>query len=132
MMQIMIIVAMVGIAALTVLNLQMLFWNLSSFRKFSKTDAYITLKNSSAETTILAMPLAIVMSINAAFIVGLVFVPGLRGVIEYLFPLALIACVRTVDGGRWFGRQVRHRVLGVVCRGDRISDFYDFVTAAPK
>jgi hypothetical protein len=31
------------------------------------------------------------MSVNAAFIVGLVFVPGLWSVVEYLFPLAMIA-----------------------------------------
>lgn len=91
MMQAMIIVAMAGIAIMTYLNLRLLFWNLSAFRRFSKTDAYTVLKNSNAETTILAMPLAIAMSINVAFIVGLVFVPGLWGVIEYLFPMALIA-----------------------------------------
>lgn len=91
MMQATIIVAMAGIAIMTYLNLRLLFWNLSAFRRFSKTDAYTVLKNSNAETTILAMPLAIAMSINVAFIVGLVFVPGLWGVIEYLFPMALIA-----------------------------------------
>lgn len=91
MMQAMIVIAVAGIAVMTYLNLRMLFWNLSAFSKFSKTEAYTDLKNSNAETTILAMPLAIAMSINVAFIVGLVFVPGLWGVIEYMFPLAIIA-----------------------------------------
>jgi len=90
-MKAMIIFAMAGIALMTYLNLRLLFWNLSAFFKFNKTEAYTELKNSNAETTILAMPLAIAMSINVAFIVGLVFVPGLWGVIEYLFPMAIIA-----------------------------------------
>lgn len=90
-MQGMIIVAMTGIAVMTFVNIRMLIWNLKAFSKFSKTEAYTKLKNSNAETTILAMPLAIAMTINVAFINGLVFVPGLWGVIEYLFPFAIIA-----------------------------------------
>jgi hypothetical protein len=39
----------------------------------------------------MAMPLALAMSVNVAFILGLVFVPGLWSVIEYLFPAALLA-----------------------------------------
>ncbi|WP_456388082.1 TsoY family (seleno)protein [Profundibacter sp.] len=91
MMRAMIIAAMAGIAVMTFMNIRMLIWNLMAFSKFSKTQAYTELKNSNAETTILAMPLAIAMTINVAFINGLVFVPGLWGVIEYLFPLAIIA-----------------------------------------
>ena len=37
------------------------------------------------------MPLALAMTVNISFIVGLVFVPGLWGIIEYLFPIALVA-----------------------------------------
>lgn len=89
--QISIAVAVAGIALFTFMNLKYLFWNLSAFSAFRKTEAYQTLKNSNAETTILAMPLALAMSVNVMFIVGLVFVPGLWGVIEYLFPFAMVA-----------------------------------------
>ena len=49
------------------------------------------------------------MSINVGFILGLVFVPGLRSVVEYLFPLAMIAFLATgalalAQTGRFFGR----------------------------
>ena len=86
-----IIAAMAGIALFTIVNLKYLAWNLTSFSAFRKTQAYTTLKNSNAETTILAMPLALAMSVNALFIAGLVFVPGLWSVVEYLFPFAMAA-----------------------------------------
>lgn len=84
-------VALTGIAGFAFLNLKMLFWNLSQFAKFKKTDAYVNLRKSNAETQILAYPLALAMSVNALFILGLVFVPGLWGIVEYLFPMALVA-----------------------------------------
>ena len=49
------------------------------------------MKTTNAESAVLAMPLALAMSVNMSFILGLVFVPGLWGIIEYLFPLAMIA-----------------------------------------
>lgn len=90
-MQAAIIIAMAGIAYFAFTNLRLLFWNLSAFSTFKKTEAYQKLIASNAESTILAMPLAMAMTVNGLFIVGLVFVPGLWGVVEYLFPLALIA-----------------------------------------
>ncbi len=89
--QIGIAAAMAGIAFFAVLNLQKLFWNISAFNQFRKTDAYNTLRNSNAETTLLAYPLALAMSVNGLFIVGLVFVPGLWNIVEYLFPFAMAA-----------------------------------------
>ncbi|WP_417268973.1 TsoY family (seleno)protein [Celeribacter sp.] len=84
-------IAMAGIAVFVYLNLKSLIWNLSHFAQFKKTERYTKLRNSNAETTLLAMPLALAMSVNGLFITGLVFVPGLWTVVEYLFPLALIA-----------------------------------------
>src|SRR6056297_2375847 len=86
-----IIIAALGILAMTFLNLKSLVWNFGALARFSKTDAYAKLRSSNAETTLLAAPLATAMSVNALFIVGLVFVPQLWSVIEYLFPLAMIA-----------------------------------------
>ncbi len=90
-MQAAIIVAVVGIAAMVFLNIKSLIWNLSALSAFKKTEGYQKLTNSNAESTLMAMPLALAMSVNALFIVGLVFVPGLWSIIEYLFPLAMIA-----------------------------------------
>lgn len=83
--------AVVGIAVFVFLNLKSLIWNLSHYAEFKKTERYTKLRNSNAETTLLAMPLALAMSVNALFIAGLVFVPKLWTIVEYLFPFALIA-----------------------------------------
>lgn len=84
-------VAMIGIAVFVFLNLKSLFWNLSAYSAFKQTPRFESLRNSNAESTMLAMPLALAMSVNGLFIAGLVFVPGLWNVVEYLFPLAIIA-----------------------------------------
>ncbi len=86
-----ILLAMAGIALFTFLNLKYLFWNLSAYRSFRATEAFRALRESNAETTLLAMPLALAMSINALFIAGMVFVPGLWSAVEYLFPFAMAA-----------------------------------------
>lgn len=89
--QIAITTAVLGIAVFAFLNVKMLIWNFSALSKFKSTPAYQELRNSNGETTLLAAPLATAMTVNAMFIVGLVYVPGLWGIVEYLFPLALIA-----------------------------------------
>ncbi|MCA0872690.1 hypothetical protein LCL97_17795 [Seohaeicola saemankumensis] len=85
------LLAMIGIAVFAVLNVKSLIWNLSALSRFRKTEAYAALRASNAETTLLAAPLAMAMTVNAMFIVGLVFVPNLWSVVEYLFPMALVA-----------------------------------------
>lgn len=86
-----IVVAVLGIAVFAFLNVKSLIWNFSALSAFRKTESYTALRNSNAETTLLAAPLATAMTVNAMFIVGLVFVPGLWSIIEYLFPMALVA-----------------------------------------
>jgi len=104
-----IVVAALGIAFFAVLMLRSLVWNLTGLAAFKKTDAYTALRNSNAETQLLAVPLALAMAVNGGFILGLVFVPGLWGVVEYLFPLAMLAFL-AIGGyalalmGAFFGR----------------------------
>jgi hypothetical protein len=86
-------IAMTGIAVFAFLNLKLLVWNLGQMAQFRKTPAYEKLRSSNAETQILAQPLALAMSVNAMFILGLVFVPNLWSVVEYLFPAAMVAFV---------------------------------------
>ncbi|WP_039017886.1 TsoY family (seleno)protein [Halocynthiibacter namhaensis] len=88
-----VIIAMIGIAVMTALHLYLMVFNMRQLTAFKKTKAYQMLMGSNAETQLLAAPLAAAMTINAGFIAGLVFVPGLWGIVEYLFPLALIAFV---------------------------------------
>jgi len=84
-----IVIAMIGIAVFAIMNLQKLFWNISTFNAWRKTDGYKTFRTTNAETQLLAYPLALAMSVNGLFMVGLVFVPGLWNVVEYLFPFAI-------------------------------------------
>jgi hypothetical protein len=89
--QSLICLSMAAIATFGFLNIRYLVWNLRSFLRFRETEAYAKLRASNGETALLAMPLALAMSVNVGFIFGLVFVPGLWSVVEYLFPLAMVA-----------------------------------------
>ncbi len=87
----MILVAMAGIAVFSFLNLKLLVWNLRRFAQWRQTEAYSRFARSNAQSQVMALPLALAMSVNVLFILGMVFVPGLWSVVEYLFPLALAA-----------------------------------------
>lgn len=91
--QMMILGAWAGIALFVVLNLKSLIWNLNHFRVWTRTEGYRTFLKTNAQSQLLALPLALAMSVNGLFIAGLVFVPGLWSVVEYLFPLAMAAFV---------------------------------------
>jgi hypothetical protein len=102
-------VAMTGIAGFAFLNIKSLVWNLSQLSKFKKTESYAKLHQTNGETQLLAMPLALAMTVNVGFILGLVFVPALWGTVEYLFPVALLAFVAIgalalTQIGRFLGR----------------------------
>lgn len=84
-------VALLGIAVFGAMNLSLLVWNLRKMRGFWASEKGRNLANSNAQTQMMALPLALAMSINGGFILGLVFVPGLWSVVEYLFPLAMVA-----------------------------------------
>jgi hypothetical protein len=90
-MRVMIIAAVLGIAFYAFLNIKYLVWNIKRFRQWKHTEPYSKLRTTNAETQLLAMPLALAMTVNVCFILGMVFVPGLWHVVEYLFPLAVIA-----------------------------------------
>ncbi len=91
--QAMIVVALAGIALYAFLNIKYLLWNLSRYQSWKATEGYAQLRSSNAETQLLAMPLALAMTVNVVFIIGMVFAPRLWSVVEYLFPLAILAFV---------------------------------------
>jgi hypothetical protein len=102
-------VAITGIAGFAFLNVKSLIWNLSQLSKFKKTESYAKLHQSNAETQLLAMPLALAMTVNVGFILGLVFVPQLWSAVEYLFPIAMlvfaaIGALALAKIGRFLGR----------------------------
>ncbi|SHE32492.1 hypothetical protein SAMN02745148_00140 [Modicisalibacter ilicicola DSM 19980] len=79
-----------GIALFAWMLFRLLIWNLREAAGWRRTAAYTALRESNSETQLLAAPLAVAMAINGGFILGLVFVPGLWSVVEYLFPLAML------------------------------------------
>jgi hypothetical protein len=83
--------AVLGIAVFTLMKIRLLVWNLREFAAYRRTEAYRALRRSNNETQLLAAPLTLAMAVNVAFIAGLVFVPGLWSVVEFMFPAALVA-----------------------------------------
>ena len=87
----MIVLALAGIVYFAFNHFRLLIWNFRECGAFRKTEDYANLAESDAQVQRLAAPLATSMSVNVALILGAMFVPGLWTVVEYLFPLAMIA-----------------------------------------
>jgi hypothetical protein len=85
-----ILLAMAGILFFAYRHLWLLGWNVWEYTQFRKTAAYTGLVQSNANVTLMAIPLTLGMTVNVIFILGAVFVPGLWGIVEYLFPFSLI------------------------------------------
>ena len=116
--QAMILAAMGGIALFAVLHLRSLFWNIAAYRRFLSSDGFAAFHAGNADSQRLAAPLTLAMSVNVGFILGLVFVPGLWSIVEYLFPMALAAFLAI---GAWalkmYGGFLAHRITkgGIDC-----------------
>lgn len=91
--QIAVAAALLGIAVFSALHIYLIIWNLRQLGNFRKSPSHEVLLSTNAETQLMAAPLALAMAVNVGFIAGLVFVPQLWSVVEYLFPLAIIAFV---------------------------------------
>jgi hypothetical protein len=89
--QAIIAVAMIGVAIFSALNIALLIWNLRQWAQFRANGGWEAARKTNAQTQKMALPLALAMTVNVGFILGLVFVPGLWSIVEYLFPLAMIA-----------------------------------------
>lgn len=72
-------------------HFKLLLWNLKEYMQFRRLEAFITLLNSNAEIGLMTIPLTLAMSVNVMFVLGALLVPGLWTVVEWLFPLAIIA-----------------------------------------
>ncbi len=83
--------ALAGVVWFSLQHVRMLVWNLREFQAFRTTPAYERLRASNAEVSLMTIPLTLAMSVNVGFVVGSLFVPGLWSVVEFLFPVALLA-----------------------------------------
>ena len=81
---------LIMIIIFAIFHFKLLIWNVKQYNMYKSTEEFTKLVNSNAEVTLMTLPLTFAMSINVCFVLGAVFVPGLWGVVEYLFPMALI------------------------------------------
>ena len=91
MLKILAIVALTGIVIFALMHIRLLIWNIREFGQFKQTSAYEQLKQTNSEVQLMAVPLTYAMTINVSFILGALFVPKLWTVVEYLFPLSILA-----------------------------------------
>lgn len=85
--------SLVFIIAFAFLHFKLLIWNTKQYNLYKKTDAYKSLINSNAQISLMTLPLTYAMTINVCFVLGAVFIPGLWGIVEFLFPFALIGFI---------------------------------------
>ena len=86
-----VVAALLGVVFFAAQHFRLLIWNIAEYRQFRATPAYRKTLQSPGEVMLMAMPLTYAMSINVMFVLGALFVPGLWGFVEFLFPLALAA-----------------------------------------
>ncbi len=90
-MQALIVFAAMGVAFFAMQHFRTLIWNIVEYREFRHTPAYASLLKGPGEVMLMAMPLTYAMTINVSFALGALFVPGLWSIVEYMFPMALLA-----------------------------------------
>lgn len=83
--------ALAGVLVFAYFHVRLLIWNIGEYLRFTRTEGYAQLRSGNNEVQLMAIPLTYAMSVNVGFILGSLFVPGLWQVVEYLFPLALLA-----------------------------------------
>ncbi|RTE66323.1 hypothetical protein EH243_06935 [Amphritea opalescens] len=76
---------------MAVLHFVLVIWNFREFRAARMTEAYQRLLGSPNEVQLMAQPLTLAMTVNVCFALGALCVPGLWSIVEYLFPVALLA-----------------------------------------
>ncbi|MET0091466.1 MAG: hypothetical protein ABW068_15860 [Candidatus Thiodiazotropha sp.] len=75
------------------IHFHLLAKSLRAYRRFRKTDAFTALRLGNEEVSLMAIPLTLSMSVNVLLVLGALYVPGLWHVVEWLFPMALLAYV---------------------------------------
>ncbi|MDO8882363.1 hypothetical protein [Pseudotabrizicola sp.] len=89
--QAMIALAYLGLGFFAVQHVRLMIWNLRRYADFKRSPGFAGVQNSNAGAGLFGLPLMLAMTVNVSFSAGLAFVPGLWSVVEYLFPLALMA-----------------------------------------
>ncbi|TGD43322.1 hypothetical protein EEB11_10980 [Pseudotabrizicola sediminis] len=106
-------VAMVAIAGLAFVNVTLLIWNLGQMASFRKSPAYQKLRTTNGESQLTTLPLAIAMTLNVAFVLGLASmaqrgtnaegVPSLTIIVRLMTALGILTLRVTHGMGEHFG-----------------------------
>lgn len=86
-----VLTAMAGILFFFIRHVRLLVWNLREYARYRKTQAFVHLRQSNNESKLIGLPLTLAMLVNAGFATGAAFIPGLWNIVEYLFPIAMLA-----------------------------------------
>lgn len=86
-----VMIAVIGVLYFSFQHFRLLIWNIKEYLLFKKLENFSKLKDSNGEVQLMAIPLTYAMSVNVMFILGALFVPKLWNIVEYLFPMALLA-----------------------------------------
>lgn len=128
--QVFVAIDLVLIAYFAIRHVQLLVRNIRAYRVFTRSPEFADFRQSNAEVSLLAVPLTYAMSVNVAFVLGALFVPGLWGVKEYLFPMALLAF--TAIGGYAFALFGRYLTRILTHRNFDIEDTNHFGQVLPS
>lgn len=102
-----VIAALLAIAYFALRHIQLLIANIAAHRRFARSPEYAALVSSNAEVQLMAIPLTLSMTVSVLFVLGALAIPGLWGVKEWLFPIALAANTAIgVYGLILFGRYI--------------------------
>lgn len=86
----MLILGLVGILLFGWLHFKWLLLNFRQYCLFKADGNMKKIVGTNAHTQLMAMPLTYAMCVNASFIIAVMFIPGLWGIIEYLFPASIL------------------------------------------
>ncbi len=86
-----IVLALIEILYFAYKHIALLIWNIKQWNEFKKTEEYNRIKGTLKEISFMAIPLTYAMTINVMFVLGAALVPGLWNIIEYMFPMAILA-----------------------------------------
>lgn len=85
-----IVIALIGIVIFSWLHFSWLIINYKHYRPFRFNGNVEKIIGTNAHTQLMAMPLTYAMSINVAFILSAIFIPGLWASVELLFPVSML------------------------------------------
>lgn len=114
------LIAVPAVAGLATLHFLLLLWNIREFRSEAAQQALNKVRDTPAELQLMAIPLTLAMTVNVCFVLGALFVPGLWSVVEYLFPLALLAFLAiAIAALRIYGRYLSRLLVHGGYRSDQ-------------